>query len=165
MTGIRIGHGYDVHKLVSERKLILGGVEIESEFGLLGHSDADVLCHAITDALLGSLALGDIGTHFPDTDPAYKGADSTVLLKNAYALVKAKGYGIVNLDSTIVTEKPKLKPHIPKIQARLAELLELDIDCVSVKAKTAEKLGDVGEGRAMEAYCTVLVAKDGTLRR
>ena len=165
MCNFRIGQGMDVHRTETGRRLVLGGVEIECEFGLLGHSDADVLCHAITDALLGSLALGDIGTHFPDTDPAYKGADSTVLLKNAYALVKAKGYGIVNLDSTIVTEKPKLKPHIPKIQAWLAELLELDIDCVSVKAKTAEKLGDVGEGRAMEAYCTVLVAKDGTLRR
>ena len=162
---IRIGHGYDVHKLVEGRKLILGGVEIESDFGLLGHSDADVLCHAITDALLGSLALGDIGTHFPDTDPAYKGADSTLLLKEAYALVKEKGYGIVNLDCTVVTERPKLKPHIPQIQVRLADILELDSDRVSIKAKTAEKLGDVGEGRAMEAYCTVLVAKDGTLRR
>lgn len=165
MTNLRIGQGMDVHRTDPSRRLVLGGVEIESDFGLLGHSDADVLCHAITDALLGSLALGDIGTHFPDTDPVYKGADSTVLLKNAYALVKARGYGIVNLDSTIVTERPKLKPHIPKIQAKLAELLELDIDCVSVKAKTAEKLGDVGEGRAMEAYCTVLIAKDGTLRR
>ena len=162
---MRIGHGYDVHRLVEGRKCIIGGVDIPHSKGLLGHSDADVLVHAIMDAIIGALCLGDIGKLFPDNDPAYKGADSTVLLKNAYALVKAKGYGIVNLDSTIVTEKPKLKPHIPKIQARLAELLELDIDCVSVKAKTAEKLGDVGEGRAMEAYCTVLVAKDGTLRR
>ena len=165
MLDFRIGQGMDVHRTDPARRLVLGGVEIECDFGLLGHSDADVLCHAITDALLGSLALGDIGTHFPDTDPAYKGADSTLLLKEAYALVKEKGYGIVNLDCTVVTERPKLKPHIPKIQVRLAELLELDSDRVSIKAKTAEKLGDVGEGRAMEAYCTVLVAKDGTLRR
>ena len=160
MTDFRIGQGMDVHRTDPQRRLVLGGVEIASDFGLLGHSDADVLCHAITDALLGSLALGDIGTHFPDTDPAYKGADSTVLLKRAYALVKGKGYAIVNLDSTVVTERPKLKPHIPDIQACLAELLELEADCVSVKAKTAEGLGDVGEGRAMEAYCTVLVAKE-----
>ena len=165
MFDFRIGQGMDVHRTDPERKLILGGVEIESEFGLLGHSDADVLCHAITDALLGSLALGDIGTHFPDTDPAYKGADSTLLLREAYSLVREKGYGIVNLDCTVVTERPKLKPHIPQIQARLADILELDSDCVSIKAKTAERLGPVGEGKAMEAYCTVLVAKDGILRR
>ncbi len=155
----------DVHRTSADRRLVLGGVEIESDFGLLGHSDADVLCHAITDALLGSLALGDIGTHFPDTDPAYKDADSTVLLADAYALVKEKGYGIVNLDCTVVTERPKLKPHIPHIRARIAELLALDTDCVSIKAKTAEKLGDVGEGRAMEAYCAVLVAEEAVPRR
>ncbi len=165
MLDFRIGQGMDVHRTSADRRLVLGGVEIESEFGLLGHSDADVLCHAITDALLGSLALGDIGTHFPDTDPAYKDADSTVLLTDAYSLVKDKGYLVVNLDCTVVTERPKLKPHIPQIQARIAELLSLGKDCVSIKAKTAEKLGAVGEGRAIEAYCIVLVAKDGTLRR
>ncbi|MBE6641363.1 MAG: 2-C-methyl-D-erythritol 2,4-cyclodiphosphate synthase [Ruminococcaceae bacterium] len=165
MCSFRIGQGMDVHRTALGRKLVLGGVMIECGFGLLGHSDADVLCHAITDALLGSLALGDIGTHFPDTDPAYKGADSTVLLKEAYGLVREKGYGIVNLDCTVVTEQPKLKPYVPQIQNRIAELLSLDAECVSIKAKTAERLGAVGEGRAMEAYCTVLVAKDGTLRR
>ncbi len=165
MCSFRIGQGMDVHRTALGRKLVLGGVMIECGFGLLGHSDADVLCHAITDALLGSLALGDIGTHFPDTDPKYKGADSTLLLKQAYALVMERGYFIVNLDCTVVTERPKLKPVIPQIQARVAELLQLDTDCVSIKAKTAEKLGDVGAGRAMEAYCTVLISKDGTLRR
>ena len=162
---MRIGHGYDVHRLVEGRDLILGGVKIDFELGLLGHSDADVLLHAVSDALLGAAGLGDIGRHFPDTDPKYKGADSTLLLKQAYALVMERGYFIVNLDCTVVTERPKLKPVIPQIRARIAELLQLDADCVSIKAKTAEKLGDVGAGRAMEAYCTVLVSKDGTLRR
>ena len=165
MIKFRIGHGYDVHRLVEGRALILGGVTIPWEKGLLGHSDADVLAHAIADALLGAAALGDIGKHFPDTDPKYKGADSLQLLNEVVRLLDEAGYTVGNIDATVLAQAPKLKPHIPKIQARLAELLELDIDCVSVKAKTAEKLGDVGEGRAMEAYCTVLVAKDGTLRR
>ena len=159
MCNFSIGQGMDVHRTETGRRLVLGGVEIECEFGLLGHSDADVLCHAITDALLGSLALGDIGTHFPDTDPAYKGADSTVLLKNAYGLVLARGYRAVNIDCTVVTERPKLMPHVPAIRKSLANILSMDEECVSVKAKTAERLGAVGEGRAMEAYCTVLVEK------
>ena len=154
---IRIGEGWDIHQLVEGRKLILGGVEIPHAKGLLGHSDADALLHAITDALLGAAALGDIGTHFPDTDVQFKGADSTVLLAEAARRVRAKGFGIGNVDSTVIAQAPKLAPHIAAMRARIAEVLQLDIDQVNVKAKTAEKMGPVGEGRAMEARAVVLL--------
>jgi 2-C-methyl-D-erythritol 2,4-cyclodiphosphate synthase len=154
---IRIGEGWDIHQLVEGRKLILGGVEIPHAKGLLGHSDADALLHAITDALLGAAAMGDIGTHFPDTDVQFKGADSTVLLAEAARRVRAKGFGIGNVDSTVIAQAPKLAPHIAAMRARIAEVLQLDIDQVNVKAKTAEKMGPVGEGRAMEARAVVLL--------
>ncbi len=158
----RIGEGWDVHALAEGRKLIIGGVEIPHTVGLLGHSDADVLLHAITDALLGAAALGDIGRHFPDTDPGFKGADSVVLLVEAARRVRAKGYEIGNIDSTVIAQAPKLAPHIPGMRARIAEALGLDIDQVNVKAKTAERMGPVGEGKAMEARAaTLLVRKVG----
>jgi 2-C-methyl-D-erythritol 2,4-cyclodiphosphate synthase len=153
----RIGEGWDIHQLVEGRKLILGGVEIPHTKGLLGHSDADALLHAITDALLGAAALGDIGTHFPDTDAQFKGADSGVLLAEAARRVRGKGYSIGNIDSTVIAQAPKLMPHIPDMRARIAELLEISVDQVNVKAKTAEKLGPVGEGLAMEARAVVLL--------
>ena len=153
----RIGEGWDIHPLVAGRKLILGGVEIPHTQGLLGHSDADALLHAITDALLGAAALGDIGTHFPDTDAQFKGADSGVLLAEAARRVRAKGYAIGNLDSTVIAQEPKLMPHIAAMRARIAELLDISMDQVNVKAKTAEKMGPVGEGRAMEARAVVLL--------
>jgi 2-C-methyl-D-erythritol 2,4-cyclodiphosphate synthase len=157
MTNIRIGEGWDVHALVEGRKLILGGVEIPSEKGLLGHSDADVLLHAITDALLGAAALGDIGTHFPDTDAHFRGADSAVLLAEAARRVRATGLEIGNLDCTVVAQAPKLMPHMPAIRARIAAVLGIEGSQVNVKAKTAEKLGPVGEGRSMEARAVVLL--------
>lgn len=158
----RIGEGWDVHALAEGRKLIIGGVEIPHTVGLLGHSDADVLLHAITDALLGAAALGDIGRHFPDTDPEFKGADSVVLLVEAARRVRAKGYEIGNIDSTVIAQAPKLAPHIPGMRARIAGALGLDIDQVNVKAKTAERMGPVGEGKAMEARAaTLLVRKAG----
>ncbi|HZF82601.1 MAG TPA: 2-C-methyl-D-erythritol 2,4-cyclodiphosphate synthase [Burkholderiaceae bacterium] len=153
----RIGEGWDVHQLVAGRRLVLGGIEIPHTTGLLGHSDADVLLHAITDALLGAAALGDIGRHFPDTDPQFRGADSGVLLAEAARRVRAAGWQIGNVDSTIVAQAPKLAPHIPAMCARIAQLLGLDATQVNVKAKTAEKLGPVGEGRAMEARAAVLL--------
>ncbi|WP_198970128.1 2-C-methyl-D-erythritol 2,4-cyclodiphosphate synthase [Xylophilus sp. ASV27] len=154
---IRIGEGWDVHALAAGRKLILGGVEIPYALGLLGHSDADVLLHAITDALLGAAALGDIGTHFPDTDERFRGADSTVLLAEAARRVRAEGWRIGNVDSTVVAQAPKLMPHMPAIRARIAEVLALEVGQVNVKAKTAEKLGPVGKGRSMEARAVVLL--------
>ncbi len=153
----RIGEGWDVHQLAAGRKLILGGVEVPHTVGLLGHSDADVLLHAITDALLGAAALGDIGRHFPDTDPQFRGADSTVLLAEAARRVRERGWAIGNVDSTIVAQAPKLAPHIPAMCARIAEVLALALGQVNVKAKTAEKLGPVGEGRAMEARAAVML--------
>lgn len=153
----RIGEGWDIHQLVEGRKLILGGVEIPHTKGLLGHSDADALLHAITDALLGAAALGDIGTHFPDTDARFKGADSGVLLAEAARRVRAKGYAIGNVDSTVIAQAPKLMPHIQAMRARIAELLDISVDQVNVKAKTAEKMGPVGEGLAMEARAVVLL--------
>ena len=151
----RIGHGYDVHKLVPDRKLILGGVNVPHTLGLLGHSDADVLLHAISDALLGALALGDIGKHFPDTDPAYKGADSLKLLQAVYALVNDSGYCIGNVDATVLAQKPKLMPHIPAMRQNIAEALGCDVGCISVKATTEEGLGFTGaqEGIAAHAVC------------
>ena len=156
---IRIGEGWDIHQLVEGRKLILGGVEIPHTKGLLGHSDADALLHAITDAILGAAALGDIGKHFPDTDPQFKGADSGVLLAEATRRVRAQGYEISNVDSTVVAQAPKLAPHIHAMRARIAALLEISVDQVNVKAKTAEKMGPVGEGIAMEARAAVLLYK------
>lgn len=153
----RIGEGWDVHQLVAGRKLVLGGVEVPHITGLLGHSDADVLLHAITDALLGAAGLGDIGRHFPDTDPQFLGADSAVLLAEAAQRVRAAGWQIGNVDSTVIAQAPKLAPHIPAMCKRIAATLAVDIDQVNVKAKTAEKLGPVGEGLAMEARAIVLI--------
>ena len=156
---IRVGEGWDVHQLVEGRKLILGGVEIPYEKGLLGHSDADALLHAITDALFGAAGLGDIGRHFPDTDPKFKGADSGVLLAEAAARVRAAGWAIGNVDSTIIAQAPKMAPHIPAMRERIAALLGLAADQVNVKAKTAEKLGPVGQGLSIEARAMVLLHK------
>jgi 2-C-methyl-D-erythritol 2,4-cyclodiphosphate synthase len=154
---IRIGEGWDVHLLVPGRPLILGGVEIAFDQGLLGHSDADALCHAITDALLGAAALGDIGRHFPDTDAAFKGADSIALLTEAMRRVREAGYELGNIDSTIIAQAPKLAPHLPAMQARIAQALGVQVSQVNVKAKTAEKLGPVGQGQSMEARAAVLL--------
>ena len=152
---MRIGHGYDVHRLVEGRDLILGGVKIEFELGLLGHSDADVLLHAVSDALLGAAGLGDIGKHFPDTDPAYKGADSRVLLRHVVKLVKENGYRISNVDVTMIAQKPKLKDHIPQMVKYIAADLEIPETRVNVKATTEEKLGFTGsmEGLRCHAVC------------
>lgn len=154
---IRIGEGWDVHQLVAGRKLILGGVEVPHSTGLLGHSDADVLLHAITDALLGAAGLGDIGRHFPDTDAQFSGADSSVLLAEAARRVRAAGWQVGNIDSTVIAQAPKLAPHIPAMCQRIAAALGIAVEQVNVKAKTAEKLGPVGEGRAMEARAVVLL--------
>ena len=154
---LRVGEGWDTHALVAGRPLILGGVHIEHSHGLLGHSDADALLHAITDALLGAAALGDIGRHFPDTDPAFQGADSSVLLAEAARRVRAAGWRIVNIDSTIVAQAPKMAPHIPAMCANIAQALGVELGCVNVKAKTAEKMGPVGEGRAIEARAVCLL--------
>lgn len=154
---IRVGEGWDVHQLVEGRALVLGGVTVPYAKGLLGHSDADALLHAIVDALFGAAALGDIGTHFPDTDAQFKGADSGVLLQEAVRRVRARGFSIGNVDSTIIAQAPKMAPHIPSMRARIAELLGVSVDRVNVKAKTAEKMGPVGEGRAIEARAVVLL--------
>jgi 2-C-methyl-D-erythritol 2,4-cyclodiphosphate synthase len=154
---IRIGEGWDIHALVEGRRLILGGVEIPYGKGLLGHSDADALLHAITDALLGAAAMGDIGTHFPDTDARFKGVDSATLLAEVAQQVRERGYTISNVDSTVIAQAPKLAPHIAAMRARIAQVLDLSVDQVNVKAKTAEKMGPVGEGLAMEARAVVLL--------
>jgi 2-C-methyl-D-erythritol 2,4-cyclodiphosphate synthase len=156
---IRVGEGWDVHALVPGRKLILGGVEIEHSAGLLGHSDADVLLHAITDAVLGAAGLGDIGRHFPDTDAQLKGANSSVLLQEAMRRVRAQGWELVNVDSTIVAQAPKLAPYMAAINAGVAQALGVALDQVNVKAKTAEKLGPVGMGQSMEARAVALLHK------
>jgi 2-C-methyl-D-erythritol 2,4-cyclodiphosphate synthase len=156
---IRIGEGWDVHALVPGRKLILGGVEIAHSAGLLGHSDADVLLHAITDAVLGAAGLGDIGRHFPDTDAQFKGANSSVLLQEAMRRVREKGWELVNVDSTIVAQAPKLAPYMAAINAGVAQALGVKLDQVNVKAKTAEKLGPVGMGQSMEARAVALLHK------
>ena len=153
----RIGEGWDTHALVPGRKLILGGVEISHTLGLLGHSDADVLLHAIIDALVGAAGLGDIGRHFPDTDTRFKGADSMLLLRETGRLLAAQGWRIGNIDSTIVAQSPKLAPHIPAMRVRIAEALGLDGEQVNVKAKTAEKLGPVGQGLSLEARAVALL--------
>jgi 2-C-methyl-D-erythritol 2,4-cyclodiphosphate synthase len=155
----RIGEGWDVHALVAGRKLILGGVEIPHSMGLLGHSDADALLHAITDALLGAAALGDIGTHFSDTDPQFQGADSMVLLVEALRRVAAKGYRIGNIDSTIIAQAPKMMPHIPAMRERIATALGLALEQINIKAKTAEKMGPVGLGQSIEARAAILLFK------
>ncbi len=155
----RIGFGYDVHQFAEGRKLILGGVEIPYEKGLLGHSDADALLHAITDALLGALALGDIGKYFPDNDPNNKDKPSDVFLSFAYKLVKEHGYSLANLDATVVTEKPKLLPHISKMQERIAEILDVEKEKISIKATTSERMGFVGEGKGLKVYAVVLIQK------
>ena len=156
---LRIGNGYDVHKLVEGRKLILGGVEIPHTKGVLGHSDGDVLIHAIMDAMLGALALGDIGQHFPDTDMKYENIDSTILLTRVKELIAERGYRVINLDSIIVLQKPKVKPYIEAMRKRVAEVLEIDIDQVSVKATTEEKLGFTGDETGVKSYCVVLLEK------
>lgn len=156
---MRIGYGFDIHQLTEGRKLILGGVEIPFEKGLLGHSDADVLLHAITDALLGALALGDIGKHFPDTDPEFKDADSRKLLRHCYKLISDKGYVLSNLDATVVAQRPKLIDFIPEIRSTIAKDLNVDIDQVSVKATTSEKLGFVGREEGISATAVVLIQK------
>ena len=159
LPNIRIGEGWDTHALVTGRPLILGGITIPHTHGLLGHSDADALLHAITDALLGAASLGDIGKHFPDTDARFKGADSAVLLAEAANAVRAAGWQIGNVDSTIVAQAPKMAPHIPAMRERIAAVLELALDQVNVKAKTAEKMGPVGEGRAIETRAVCLLFK------
>lgn len=159
MIPFRIGHGYDVHRLCENRKLIMGGVDIPYEKGLLGHSDADVLLHAISDALLGALALGDIGKHFPDTDERYKGADSLKLLCHVVKLIHEHGYETGNIDATILCQKPKLAPFIPAMRENIAKALETDISNVSVKATTEEKLGFTGAGEGIAAHCVALLVK------
>jgi 2-C-methyl-D-erythritol 2,4-cyclodiphosphate synthase len=156
-VNFRIGEGWDTHALVPGRKLIIGGVEVPHTVGLLGHSDADVLLHAITDALLGAAALGDIGSHFPDTDARFKGADSSVLLAEVGRLLAERGYTIANIDSTVIAQAPKLAPYIAAMRANIARTLGLDLGQVNVKAKTAEKLGPVGQGLSMEARAVVLL--------
>ena len=156
---IRSGLGWDVHRLAAGRPLILAGVRVPGDFGLEGHSDADVLAHAITDAILGAAALGDIGMHFPDTDPQWKGCDSLVFLRHAKALMEGAGFRLINVDSTVVLERPKLKDYRQAIREKLAETLELTLDRVSVKFKTAEKMGPVGEGRSAEAQAIVTLER------
>ncbi|MDY5979982.1 MAG: 2-C-methyl-D-erythritol 2,4-cyclodiphosphate synthase [Fusobacterium mortiferum] len=156
---LRIGNGYDVHKLVEGRTLILGGVEIPHTKGVLGHSDGDVLIHAIMDAMLGALALGDIGQHFPDTDMKYENIDSTILLTRVKELIAERGYRVINLDSIIVLQKPKVKPYIEAMRKRVAEILEIDIEQVSVKATTEEKLGFTGDESGVKSYCVILLEK------
>lgn len=159
MSNIRIGHGYDVHKLVEGRRLILGGVDIPYEKGLLGHSDADVLLHAISDALLGAAALGDIGKHFPDTDIAYKNADSLVLLQRVNEIIAAAGYRVSNVDSTVIAQAPKLAPHIEKMRANIAKALSRDPSDISVKATTEERLGFTGRGEGISAHAVCIIEK------
>lgn len=158
MKNFRIGYGFDIHQLVEGRKLILGGVDIPFEKGLLGHSDADVLLHAVTDALLGALALGDIGKHFPDTDPAYKDVDSRVLLRDAYKLVQDEGYELVNMDATIVAQRPKLLPFINQMRENIADDLLCRLNQVSVKATTSEKIGFVGREEGISVSAMVLIS-------
>jgi 2-C-methyl-D-erythritol 2,4-cyclodiphosphate synthase len=160
MSNFRIGEGWDIHALVEGRKLMLGGIEVPHSKGLQGHSDADALLHAITDALFGAAGMGDIGTHFPDTDVAFKGADSAVLLAEAARIVRVKGFLIGNVDSTIIAQAPKLAPHISAMRERIAGILGIAPDCVNVKAKTAEKMGPVGQGLAIEARALVLIRSD-----
>ena len=159
MSKIRIGHGYDVHKLVEGRRLILGGVDIPYEKGLLGHSDADVLLHAISDSLLGAAALGDIGKHFPDTDAAYKNADSLVLLSRVNKIINSAGYKVSNVDATVIAQAPKLAPHIEKMRKNIANALSADLEDISVKATTEERLGFTGRGEGISAHAVCIIEK------
>ncbi len=159
MTKLRVGHGYDVHRLVEGRALILGGVTVPFDRGLLGHSDADVLTHAVMDALLGAAALGDIGKLFPDSDAAYAGADSIALLRRVTALLREHGWQVGNVDATVVAQAPRLAPYIPEMRRRLAEAMGLDVDCVSVKATTEERLGFTGSGEGMAAHAVALIER------
>lgn len=159
LSALRIGEGWDTHALVAGRPLVLGGVTIPHTSGLLGHSDADALLHAITDALFGAAGLGDIGRHFPDTAAEFKGADSRRLLAEAARRVRAEGWSIVNVDSTIVAQAPKMAPHIPAMRDAIAQALEIGVDCVNVKAKTAERLGPVGRGESIEARAVCLLVR------
>ena len=163
---MRVGMGYDVHKLVEGRDLIIGGVNIPHTVGLLGHSDADVLLHAIMDALLGAAALGDIGKHFPDTDPAYKGISSVKLLEHVGALIEEKGYVIENIDATIIAQKPKMRPHIPQMEENIAKALHIDVDQINVKATTEEGLGFTGteEGISSQAICCLTTIYESSVR-
>ncbi len=154
---MRIGHGYDVHRLCEGRKLIIGGVEIDHEKGLLGHSDADVLLHAISDALLGAAAMGDIGAMFPDTDPAFKDADSLVLLRKVVLRLHDAGYNVVNIDATIIAQQPKMRPHIDDMRRNIADALDVDVDYVNVKATTEEKLGFTGNCEGISAHCVCII--------
>ena len=159
MTKLRVGHGYDVHRLTEGRALILGGVTVPFDRGLLGHSDADVLTHAVMDALLGAAALGDIGKLFPDSDEVYAGADSIALLERVTALLREHGWQVGNVDATVVAQAPKLAPYIPEMRRRLAEAMGLDVDCVSVKATTEERLGFTGSGEGMAAHAVALIER------
>ena len=159
MSLMRIGHGYDVHRLTEGRRLILGGVEIPWEKGLLGHSDADVLTHAVMDALLGAAGLGDIGRHFPDSDPAYAGADSLALLDHVVSLLRARGWRAANVDATILAQRPKLAGHIPQMRRNIAQVLEVEEDCINVKATTEEGLGFTGSGEGMAAHAVALLVR------
>lgn len=159
MTKLRVGHGYDVHRMTEGRALILGGVTVPFDRGLLGHSDADVLTHAVMDALLGAAALGDIGKLFPDSDAAYAGADSIALLERVTALLREHGWQVGNVDATVVAQAPKLAPYIPDMRRRLAEAMGLDVDCVSVKATTEERLGFTGSGEGMAAHAVALIER------
>ena len=159
MSNFRIGHGYDVHKLVEGRPLIIGGVNIEYELGLLGHSDADVLLHAVCDALLGAAALGDIGKHFPDSDPSFKGADSAELLRRVGLLLKEQGYSVSNVDSTLILQRPKVALYIPEMRGNIAAALGIPADLVSVKATTEEHLGFTGRGEGVSAHAVALIEK------
>jgi len=159
MVNCRIGHGYDVHKLVSQRRLIIGGVEIEHELGLLGHSDADVLVHAIMDALLGAMGLDDIGKHFPDTDEKYKGISSISLLSQVYQLMTERGYAVVNIDATVILQRPKLRPFIEKMRSNIAFALNTDISSINIKATTEEHLGFTGREEGISAHAVALIEK------
>lgn len=159
MTKLRVGHGYDVHRLTEGRALILGGVTVPFDRGLLGHSDADVLTHAVMDALLGAAALGDIGKLFPDSNAAFAGADSIALLERVTALLREHGWQVGNVDATVVAQAPKLAPYIPEMRRRLAEAMGLDVDCVSVKATTEERLGFTGSGEGMAAHAVALIER------
>lgn len=154
---MRIGHGYDVHRLCEGRKLIIGGVEIPHELGLLGHSDADVLLHAISDSLLGAAAMGDIGAMFPDTDPAFKDADSLVLLRQVVLRLNKSGFKPINIDATIIAQKPKMRPYIDMMRENIARTLDIDVSCVNVKATTEEKLGFTGSCEGISAHCVCLI--------
>ena len=156
---MRIGHGYDVHKLVEDRELIVGGVHIPYEKGLLGHSDADVLLHAVSDALLGATAMGDIGGMFPDNDPEYLGADSLVLLRQGFQRLRDNGYSVINVDCTVIAQKPKMKPYIPEMRMNIAAALSTDVENISVKATTEEEMGFTGRGEGISAHCVCLIDK------